>query len=327
MSEEALKSEEAYEAPRMRGRPGRMPPEESAAITRKVTLFSMAVGIFFVVAKFFLLEETHSVGILASLIHSSLDLFAALTTFVAVRYAVRRPDGDYRYGRGKVESFAAVLQVCLIIVVAFHLLEHSIESFNEPAEVEQSALAVIALIVFIFVSTFLLLAQGWAIRETGSIAVRGDRAHYFADLVANLFVIAGILFVTYTPFKRADVVVGIIMALWLLLTAFRIARIAWSQLMDKELSSQERDLIIRLAKEDPAVKAVHDLRTRASGPHVHIQMRLDLDSHLSLSDAHDTILAAEKRMMQVYKAADILIHPHPTGCQDEHGNERFRTDD
>jgi len=43
--------------------------------------------------------------------------------------------------------------------------------------------------------------------------------------------------------------------------------------------------------------------------------------------AAGTILAAEKRMMQVYKAADILIHPHPTGCQDEHGNERFRTDD
>ncbi len=327
MTEEALKSAEEYEAPRMRGRPGRMPPEESAAITRKVTLFSMAVGIFFVVAKFFLLEETHSVGILASLIHSSLDLFAAFTTFVAVRYGVRRPDGEYRYGHGKVESFAAVLQVCLIVVVAFHLLEHSIESFNEPEVVERSALAIVALIVFIVVSTFLLLAQGWAIRETGSIAVRGDRAHYFADLVANLFVIAGILFVTYTPFKRADVIVGIIMAIWLLLTAIRITRIAWAQLMDKELSSKERDLIIKLAMENPAVKAVHDLRTRASGPHVHIQMRLDLDSHLSLSDAHDTILAAEKRMMQVYKAADILIHPHPTGCQDEHGNERFRPDD
>jgi len=327
MTEEAIKSAEEFEAPRMRGRPGRMPPEESAAITRKITLFSMAVGIFFVIAKFFLLEETHSVGILASLIHSSLDLFAAITTFVAVRYGARRPDGNYRYGHGKVESFAAVLQVCLIVVVAFHLLEHSFEILHEPEDVEQSALAITVLIVFIVVSTFLLLAQGWAVRETGSIAVRGDRAHYFADLIANLFVIAGILFVTYTPFKRADVIVGIIMGLWLLLTAMRITSIAWAQLMDKELSAKERDLIIKLAMKDDAIIAVHDLRTRASGPHVHIQMRLDLDSHLSLSDAHDVILAAEQRMMQVYKAADILIHPHPTGCQDEHGNERFRTDD
>jgi len=56
-------------------------------------------------------------------------------------------------------------------------------------------------------------------------------------------------------------------------------------------------------------------------------MRLDLDSHLSLNDAHDVVLAAEQRMMQVYKAADILIHPHPTGCHETHGNERFRSDD
>lgn len=326
MAEELLKSEADYEAPRMRGRPGRIPPEENAAITRKITLLSMAVGIFFVVAKVFLLEETHSEGILASLIHSSLDLFAALTTFVAVRFAVRKPDDRYRYGRGKIESFAAVLQVCLIVVVAMHLLEHMVESFHEPEEVERSALAITALIVFIVISTFLVLAQGWAIRETGSIAVKGDRAHYFADLISNLFIIAGILFVTYTPFKRADVIVGMLMALWLLYTAYKITTIAWSQLMDKELPAKERDLIIKLAMDDPDVKAVHDLRTRASGPHIHIQMRLDLDSQLSLEHAHDIILAAEKRMMQVYKAADILIHPHPTGCQHAHGNERFRTD-
>jgi len=94
--------------------------------------------------------------------------------------------------------------------------------------------------------------------------------------------------------------------------------------MDMELPDEERDLIIKLAMTDPEVKAVHDLRTRASGPHIHIQMRLDLDSHLSLNEAHDVILAAETRMMQVYKAADILIHPHPTGCDATHGNERFR---
>jgi len=311
----------------MRGRPGRMPPEESAAITRKITALAMVVGIFFVVAKLFTFEETGSVGILASLVHSSLDLFASLTTFVAVRYAVRKPDGAYRFGRGKAESFAAVLQVCVIILAAFHLLEHSFESYQSPGVLERSSLAIFAMVVFIMVSTFLLLAQSWAIRETGSIAIRGDRAHYLADLVANLFVIAGIIFATYTPYKRADVIVGIIMALWLLITAVRLTRIAWGQLMDMELPEKERDLIIKLALEDPAVKSVHDLRTRASGPHIHIQMRLDLDSHLSLSEAHDVILEAERRMMQVYKAADILIHPHPTGCQDAHGNERFRTHD
>ncbi len=327
MTEETLKTKEDYIAPSLRGRPGRTPPDESAKITRKITALAMCVGIFFAVTKFFVWRETNSIGMLSSLVHSGLDLFASFSSFMAVRYAVQAPDGNYRFGRGKVESFAAVLQVCLIIVAAFHLLGESIGHLEHPEPVTQSSLAIGAMLLFIAISTWLLIAQGWAIRETGSIAVRGDRAHYLADLVANVFVIIGIVFAVYTPFTRADTIVGILMALWLFFTAYRLTRLAWAQLMDMELPDEERDLIVKLAMSDPAVVAVHDLRTRASGPHIHIQMRLDLDSKLSLSGAHDVIIEAEQRMMQVYKAADILIHPHPTGCQETHGNVRFREDD
>jgi len=85
-------------------------------------------------------------------------------------------------------------------------------------------------------------------------------------------------------------------------------------------------LIKDLALQDSRVKAVQDLRTRASGPHIHIQMRLDLDDSLSLSEAHDIVVSAERRMMVAYQAADILIHPHPVGCGHTHGNVRFRSD-
>ncbi len=326
MTKETLKSKADYVAPNLRGRPGRMPPEESAKITRRITALAMGVGLLFAVTKFFIWQETHSIGILSSLIHSGLDLFASFSSFIAVRYAVKSPDNQYRFGRGKAESFAAVLQVCLIIIAAFHLMGEAIEHYQNPEPVTQTTLAIGAMVLFIVISTWLLIAQGWAIRATGSIAVRGDRAHYLADLVANLFVIAGLLFTAFTPFRRADTVVGMIMALWLLFTAYRLAQLAWAQLMDKELPEAERDLIIKLAMEDPAVKAVQDLRTRASGPHIHIQMRLDLDSHLSLSEAHDVVLSAEQRLMGTYKAADILIHPHPTGCDHTHGNVRFRSD-
>ena len=153
------------------------------------------------------------------------------------------------------------------------------------------------LLIFIAITIWLIIAQSWAIRTTGSLAVRGDRAHYFADLLANIFVILGIAISAYTAFKWADALVGALMAFWLLHTAFKVARLAWAQLMDMELNPEERALIQRLAMEDHNVKAVHDLRTRASGPHIHIQMRLDLKDNVTLKQSHDIILAAEKRLM------------------------------
>jgi len=309
--------------PNRRGRPGRLPLEGSAKITRRITTLAVFVGLFLAVGKFFVWQESHSVGILSSLAHSALDLIGAVSSFIAVRYAARPPDSQYRFGRGKAESFSAVFQVCLIVLGAVHLMEEVAERIEHPEALAHGGTAIMMMLVFVAVTIWLLIAQSWAIRATGSLAVRGDRAHYFADLLANIFVIIGIALSSFTALIWADALVGGLMALWLLWTAFRIAKLAWAQLMDQELNDQERALITRLALKDPNVKAVHDLRTRASGPHIHIQMRLDLDDNVTLSESHDIILAAEKRMMAAFQAADILIYPHPTDCDHTHGNDHF----
>lgn len=309
--------------PDRRGRPGRLPLEGSSKITARITLFAVLVAIILTVGKFIVWRESHSVGILSSLIHSSLDLMGALSSFIAVRYAAKPPDDSYRFGRGKAESFSAVFQVCLIVLGAVHLLEEVFERISEHAHIEQSGFAIAMLLIFIAITIWLIIAQSWAIRTTGSLAVRGDRAHYFADLLANIFVILGIAISAYTSFKWADALVGALMAFWLLHTAFKVARLAWAQLMDMELNPEERALIQRLAMEDENVKVVHDLRTRASGPHIHIQMRLDLKDNVTLKQSHDIILAAEKRLMAAFQAADILIYPHPSECGDVHGNKHF----
>lgn len=310
--------------PAMQGRAGRLAPDDSAKITARITLVAVIVGLLLAIGKAFVWNISGSVGILSSLVHSALDLFGAVSTFFAVRYSATPPDENYRYGRGKVESFSAVFQVCLIIFAAFHLLEEAWERIVDPHVLTQTGFAMTAMLVFTALTLWLLIAQSWAIRATGSIAVRGDRAHYFADFLSGIFVIAGIALSGFTSFARADALVGVLMALWLFYTAFRVAQLAWGQLLDRELPEAERAYIKSLALQDSRVNAVQDLRTRASGPHVHIQMRLDLDDTLSLSDAHDIVLAAETRMMSAYKAADILIHPHPTGCDHTHGNARFR---
>ena len=318
--------DDRFDRPDRRGRPGRLPPENSARITRRITALAVIVGIGLTIAKIFLWQHSHSVGVMASLVHSGLDMFGAISSFIAVRYAARKPDGQYRFGRGKAESFSAVFQVCLIVFAAFHLLEEVIERISEHSHLENSGFAIFSMVIFVIITLWLIIAQSWAIRATGSIAVRGDRAHYTADLFANLFVIIGLILASFTHWVWADAVVGGIMALWLFYTAFRVGHLAWAQLMDMELNEDERKLIKRVAMSDPHIRAVNELRTRASGPHIHIQMRLDMNETLSLSEAHDIVLRCEKRLMAEFQAADIVIHPHPTGCKETHGNKRFFID-
>ena len=100
---------------------------------------------------------------------------------------------------------------------------------------------------------------------------------------------------------------------------FRVLRQAADQLMDHELPPEDREKIVRLITEDRRLTDVHQLRTRAAGPYIHMQMHVDLDAELTLEAAHEVIVAAEKRLLAAFPSADILIHADPRGRAEPHG--------
>jgi ferrous-iron efflux pump FieF len=98
-----------------------------------------------------------------------------------------------------------------------------------------------------------------------------------------------------------------------------VFREASGQLMDHELPDEVRARIVELMTEDRRLTDVHQLRTRASGPYVHMQMHVDLDPELTLEAAHQVIVAAENRVLNAFPAADIIIHADPRGRAEPHG--------
>jgi len=105
----------------------------------------------------------------------------------------------------------------------------------------------------------------------------------------------------------------------LLWGAVSVFREASSQLMDQEMDPQARARIVDLVTQDPRLTDVHQLRTRASGPYVHVQMHVDLDPDLTLEQAHSAMVEAEKRILVEFPHADILMHPDPRGTAEPHG--------
>jgi ferrous-iron efflux pump FieF len=56
---------------------------------------------------------------------------------------------------------------------------------------------------------------------------------------------------------------------------------------------------------------MHDLRSRRSGMATFIQLHLELDDELSLLEAHKISDEVERRLQEVYPAAEIIIHIDP----------------
>jgi cation diffusion facilitator family transporter len=292
---------------------------ETTAITRRVTQLSVTVALVLVTAKTAAWLASGSVAVLASLADSGLDLLASLITLFAVRFAASPPDAEHRFGHGKAEAFASLMQGGLVFASAALVGREAIAGLMDPKPIHAGGWALAVMALSIVLTLALVAAQSRALKQARSVAVHGDRAHYAADLASNIAAILGIAGASLLGLHWLDAAAGLVVAGWLLLGAIGVFREAAGQLMDHELDDVARHRIVTLMTEDPAIKGVHQLRTRASGPYIHIQMHADLDPGLSLVAAHDAMVAAENRVLTAFPTADIIIHPDPRGRAEPHG--------
>lgn len=293
-------------------------PEVRAA-TRRVALLSVATASVLIVVKAIAWVASGSVAILASLSDSALDLVASLITVYAVRYAAEPPDAEHRFGHGKAEAFSSLMQGGLVFASGALIGREAINALLHPRPVEHGLAGVLVMLISIGLTLALITAQTRVVKASGSIAISGDRAHYAADLASNLVALVGVGAAAWLGLPWLDAAAGLVVALWLIWGAIGVFREASAQLMDQELPEEERTRIVQLATVDPRVLGVHQLRTRASGPYVHMQMHADLASDISLAEAHTIMVAAENRLLEAFPSADIIIHPDPRGLAEKHG--------
>ena len=294
-------------------------PDRAARAVRDVTRLSLAVAVILVVLKMFGWSASGSVSLLASLLDSGLDLIASLAVFFAVRWAAQPATEKHRYGHGKVEAFAGLLQAGLVLASALVIGWEAVGRIVEPRAVVNGVWAIAVMGVSIILTSILVLAQSRAIRLSGSLAVKGDRSHYSADLAANVVALIGVASAALWGAAPLDAAAGLIVAVWLVWGSLSVLRDAAEHLLDRALPPEAEAEIAALVLADPRVKGVHQLRTRASGQIWMIQMHIDLEPRLSLEKAHGIIVEAEDRILKAYPRADILIHPDPKGRAQPHG--------
>lgn len=287
--------------------------DDAHAANRSVTRLSVGVAVVLIVLKAFALGASGSVSILASLADSSLDLLASLATFFAVRWAAAPPDEEHRFGHGKGEAMAALVQAGLVFASSVFIGWEAIQRLFDPRPVTSGSWGVAVILISMGLTGWLIWRQSRAIRASGSVAVAADRAHYASDLAANVVVLIGVVSGAFLSAPGLDAAAGLVVAVWLFWGATGVLTDAADQLLDRATSDADRVAITTAMLADPQITGVHRLRTRQAGPVTVIQMHVDMAPTLTLAQAHDILEAAEARLLALWPHADILIHPDPRG--------------
>ncbi len=282
---------------------------------RWISTASVAVASTLAIAKIIAWWWTDSVSLLASLMDSLLDIAASMINFLAIRYALQPPDAEHRFGHGKAESIAGLAQAAFVGGSALFLLIQSIQRFIHPVEVHRTDAGMAVMLFSIALTVVLVVAQRVVVRNTGSTAIKADSLHYLTDLLSNAGVLLA-LFLTAAGQVWADPVVALVIAVYILHSAWEIGHEAFEQLMDRELPDEDRARILQIARSVQGVDGVHELKTRKAGNTVIIQLHLEMDPGLSLQQAHDIADTVERELRRAFPGADVITHQDPAGLME-----------
>jgi ferrous-iron efflux pump FieF len=289
---------------------------ERAMLTARAAFASIAMAVTLIVLKSWAALQTSSMAMLGSLADSGLDLIASLVVLLGVRIAAQPADYDHRFGHGKAEALAALVQVILITLSAIFIGFRAVQRLLSGAQTAEAELGIGVSVIAMLLTLALITYQRHVVRRTGSLAIGTDRLHYSSDLMLNGSVIVALVLDHFAGLTGADAVFGLLIALWLAWGAWKASSHALDQLMDREWPDERREQFLAATKEYPELAGLHDLRTRSSGTHFFAQFHVWVPAEWTVREAHDRLDRIEEQLQQRFPDTEILIHVDPEGQTD-----------
>jgi ferrous-iron efflux pump FieF len=284
---------------------------------------SLTVAFVLVAVKFWAWVATDSMSLLTSAADAIVDLIASLVTFGGVRFAGRPADSDHRYGHGKAEAVAALVQGFMLAAAGIWLGAGSVRHLINPEPLSQLSLGLWVIAGSTFAASALVLMQTYVVKRTGSTAIAADRAHYVTDVAVNLAVLVALSLQRFMGWNRADAIGALGISCYMIWNARGIAMHSLIQLLDRELDEADRDRIRTAILDCQGVRGVHDLRTRHGGDRVFVEFHLEVDGRISVDEGHEIGDLTERVVAALFRpAADVTAHLEPAGIDDERLDDR-----
>jgi cobalt-zinc-cadmium efflux system protein len=215
-----------------------------------------------ILAAFFVLELVvalviDSIALLADAGHMLTDLvamFMAVTAVILARRGSRSPERTYGWHRAEV--FAATGNAVLLLGVSVFIMYEAIERIGDAPAIPGVPMVIVAFAGLVANAVVIAVLRS---NSDKSMAVRGAYLEVLADAVGSVGVlVAGVVTLT-TGWRYADVVVGVLIALWVIPRAISLARAGLRILSESSPDHIDVDELRSALGAVDGVTGVHDL--------------------------------------------------------------------
>lgn len=251
----------------------------------------------------------NSHALIADGIHSFSDLFTDLVVWVFNHIGRQAPDEEHPYGHARFETFGTVVLGVVLLAVAGALIYDSIVrliNLDDIAMPEWPAL--VAALISFFVKEWLFHITRRVGEKAQSSLLLANAWHHRSDSLSSVIVFIGVAGALLgAPWLEMVAAIGV---------ALMIAHIGWKlgsssveELVDTALSSEDMAQFKEAMVNVEGVAGIHSLRTRKMGNDVLIDIHIQVDSGISVSEGHHIGEWVTHELINKFPAiSDVVFH-------------------
>src|ERR1700722_15577631 len=302
---------------------------EMATEKKRAALLSVGSAVLLVSLKTFLVLRTGSLGVLSEALHSSLDLIAAIITFLSGRVSDQPADERHPYGHGKFENFSAFVETTLLLLTALYIIYEAFNRlFFHCVHIQPSLTAILVLLVALAIDVTRARALKHVAQKYSSDALEADALHFSTDVWSTIVVISGIGLVwagetwNLPWLAYADALAGLAVAAVILWVGSQPGKRTMDALLDVAPKGLQQEIAMAVARMD-GVLDVDRVRVRRAGNRHFVDATVSVARTASLEQMHALSDAIEKRIGEIVPS-DVMVHAEPRAPQGEHLFEAIR---
>lgn len=277
----------------------------------KASILGMIGNIFLFVIKIIVGLISKSQAMIADALNSASDILNSVMTYIGNRVASKEADDDHNLGHGKAEYIYSMLISITMMVLGMSLLVDSVKAIINPSKYHFTIWLVIVCIVTIVTKLFLYLYTHSIGKKYNNLLLEANSKDHRNDVVitsCNLIAAIASLY----GFYLLDGIVGIGISLWIVYTGFKIFQESYDVLMDKSISQETKEMVLRIIDEHDEVLKIQHFNATPVGYRYQVSFSIFVDGNLSTFDSHEIANHLEKEIGE--KVPEIyltVIHVNP----------------
>ena len=268
-------------------------------------------NIFLLIIKSVVGFITNSQAMIADAVNSAGDILSSFITFIGNQIASKPSDECHNLGHGKAEYIYSMLISIVMIVMGLFVFKDAFFSLINKNKYEFSIWIIIICITTIIIKLFLYIYTNKIYKKYNNLLIKANSKDHRNDCVITLCNLIASIFAIYNIYF-VDSIVGALISIWMILTAFKIFKESYDVLMDKSISNETKEKVYKIINSHEEVKNVIHFNSTPVGYRYQISFTIYVDGNLSTFESHDIANKLEKEIVKkIEEIYLVIIHVNP----------------